>query len=87
MEPMTLEQQLFDWESWDEGGPASFVFYNVTLVVPIGKFPVGHKFPSAYFNGEHSWVALQVSDEEQYTFELKLTIGAEMSKPPRYLGC
>lgn len=57
-----LEDQLFDWDGWDDNGIMCPQFYKVVLKVPVGPFPVGHQFPCAFFNGDKSYISFM--DEE-----------------------
>lgn len=41
-----MHKQLFTSDGCDVADVMCFIFYNVTLVVPIGKHPVGTKFSS-----------------------------------------
>jgi hypothetical protein len=45
-----FEQQLFDWEGWDEHGPADLQFYNCTLKKDFHGFKAGHKFDWVYLS-------------------------------------
>lgn len=69
---ISLEEQLFDWETWDRGANRDMVFGEVTLKVQIGSFPIGTKFDSAYFALETSELVLNGEDGQEYTFQLKL---------------
>lgn len=75
MERDTLEQQLFSWEGWDDNGIMCPQFYNVVLKVPIGSFPVGHKFPVAFFNGDTSVISFMDENDKEHAFELLLSVG------------
>ena len=74
----SLENQIFVWDGWDDIGTIIFLYYNVELIVPVGEFPVGHKFPSAVFNGEESFVSFMDENKVQHTFELSLSVGKKM---------
>lgn len=74
----SLECQLFTWENWDEMNVMSFQFYDVELIVPIGKFPVGHKFDSAYIDGENSILAFYDADNNETKFRLRLSVGEQI---------
>lgn len=75
MNDTTTECQLFNWQSWDQLGIASFLFKDVALVVPIGKFEVDHRFAYAVVDYENSKLLLSEDLEGTMThsFELKLT--------------
>lgn len=69
-----LESQLFNWEGWDDNGPMCPQFYQVILKVPVGEFPIGHKFPVAFFNGDKSTISFMDDDDVEHVFELRLSI-------------
>lgn len=75
MENIQLEHQIFTWEGWDDFGVMSPTFYNVTLVVPIGPFPVGHKFASAIIDGVKSTITFIDEKETSLSFDLRLSVG------------
>jgi hypothetical protein len=80
MERITLETQLFIWDGWDDNGPMCPQFYNVELVVPVGEFPVGHKFPVAFFNGDKSIISFMDEEDKEHAFELILTVGPKIEE-------
>lgn len=79
MDRMGLEDQLFTWDGWDINDPMALQFYNVELKVPIGEFPVGHKFPVAFLNGDHSFVSFMDENDQAHDFELILTVGNKIT--------
>lgn len=80
--PVSFENQIFTWENWDEGaGPMSLQFYNVELVVPVGEFPVGTKFPNAFILGDLSILALTDDQGVEHAFALALNVGAPVALP------
>lgn len=58
----SMLKQLFTDEGWDQGDTFSFIFYNVTLKVPIGKYPAGTKFTSALVDFEESYIGLWTNE-------------------------
>lgn len=70
----SLENQIFKWESWDLMETACFIFYDITLVVPIDKFPIGTKFESAFWSNETSILQFYNGDEVVWTSKLKVSI-------------
>jgi hypothetical protein len=76
----TLEFQLFEWQGWDEDGPADLTFHDVVLKVPVGKFPVGAKFPEAVWIGSKSALILIDEDDTEHFFELKVSVGQELQE-------
>ena len=42
---------LFTWIDWDEGGGDSrdILFYDVTFLIPMGKYSAGDEVDSAYW--------------------------------------
>lgn len=79
-ERVGLENQIFVWEGWDDNGPMMPQFYNVELVVPVGEFPKGHKFPVAFFNGDESTISFMDENDVEHTFALLLSIGEKIEK-------
>lgn len=75
-----LECQLFDWDGWDDSGVMCPLFYKVELLVPIGEFPVGHKFPVAFFNGDDSNITFCDENDNHYTYQLILTTGNKIKE-------
>jgi len=77
----TLERQIFSWQTWDEPAFGIFSFEGVELKVPVGRFPIGTKFPGAIFNTHNSTVAffpdLEHTDAN-YTFSVVCSVGAEL---------
>ena len=41
-----MENQLFDWKSWDTIDTMDFFFYDCELLVPVGQYPAGAKVES-----------------------------------------
>lgn len=91
MERKSLEQQLFTWEQWNEGADTNdAVFYDVTLAVAIGDFPVGTKFQNAYFAASNSFVVFLDADKNEHVFELNLAVGRQLTEadfPSHDEGC
>lgn len=79
MSAHTLDGQIIDAKSWDEIGIMDINFYDVTLKVAMGSFPVGTKFDSAYLCGENSILELYSVDGSIYKFELLLAVGKQIS--------
>lgn len=91
MERKSLEQQLFTWEQWNEGADtADTVFYNVTLTVQVGDFPVGTKFQNAYFAGSGSFVVFLDEQKQEHVYELNVSVGRKLTEedfPAHEEGC
>jgi len=81
MDRQPLEQQIFTWENWQDMGPSNLQFMDVELIAPVGDFPVGTKFPAAFFLGEASLLVLIDDKEEEHAFELKVTTGERVQPP------
>ena len=79
----TLEHQLFDWDGWDDNGLMNLQFYKVVLKVPVGPFPIGHKFPCCWLNGDTSTISFIDEQDKEHTFELFVSIGA-LIQPQAY---
>lgn len=75
MERMGLERQILEWVDWDDDGPMKLILHEVTLKITIGSFPVGHKFATAFFDGDASVISFMDENDQEYSFELKLSIG------------
>jgi len=80
----TLEHQLFTWEDWNDEGPMSMQFSNVTLKVPVGDYPAGTTFPHAFILGEASLLVLVDDEDEEHGFELNVSVGRAVQ--PEELG-
>lgn len=74
-----LEDQLFEWDGWDDNGFMCPQFYKVVLKVPVGSFPVGHKFPVCFLNGDKSTISFMDEDDKEHVFELNLSIGEQLT--------
>jgi hypothetical protein len=81
MERNTLEQQLFLWVTWDEMDQCDLLFYDITLLVPVGEFPVGTKFESAVWLLSQSLLCLMDQDGTEHAFELKVSVGDKVVRP------
>lgn len=79
-EKVGLENQIFVWEGWDDNGPMMPQFYKVELLVPVGDFPVGYKFPVAFFNGDDSTITFCDESDNHYTYQLILTVGKKVER-------
>lgn len=78
----TLENQLFTWEDWDSiDDHMNLQFYNVTLLVPIGEYPAGHKFAIAYILGDESVVQFDLDNDQSVAYELNVSIGNKIVGP------
>ncbi len=74
-----LEEQIFTWDGWDDNGPMMPQFYKVELLVQVGEFPPGTKFPVAFFNGDSSTLSFMDESNVEHIFEMKLSLGRKMS--------
>lgn len=79
-EQFGLEDSIFTWDGWDDGGIMNPIFYKVVLKVPVGEFPVGHQFPCACINGDKSSISFIDDAEVEHLFELKLSIGKLLTR-------
>ena len=79
MDHKTLENQIFTWKKWDENGPSDMQFYDVELLVQVGEFPAGTKFPTAFFMGSSSILALFDEKENEHAYELRLGVGEKIN--------
>jgi hypothetical protein len=86
LEKNNFEHHLFVWEGWDHDDAFSWTFYDVTLVVPFGKYPVGHKFTSATLMGDYSVVAFYNGDVEEAAFRFKLVPGEQVTEQDLSIG-
>lgn len=74
-----LEEQIFTWDGWDDNGPMMPQFYKVELLVQVGEFPPGTKFPVAFFNGDSSTISFMDEKDEEHIFELKVSVGRKIT--------
>jgi hypothetical protein len=74
-----MEKKFFTWEAWDEAD-GSQLFYDCTLIAPIGQFGVGLKFDSIEMNYVDGWIILTSNDEDGTSTKIvmNLTFGAEV---------
>lgn len=68
-----MENQLFDWNGWDQQDTMGFTFYNVVLKIKIGDFEPGTKFEVADISYEHGYLQL-FNEEKHWDFKLKLVV-------------
>jgi hypothetical protein len=76
---ISLDEQLFTSNGWDDNGPLCPQFYNVELLVQVGEFPPGTKFPVAFFNGDAGTISFMDEKEEEHIFELKTSVGRKIT--------
>lgn len=81
MERDTLEHQFFTWEGWDEMQTGDLQFHDVTLIAQVGEHPVGTKFPAAFFIGSQSMLVLMDEQDEEFAYDLKISVGERLAKP------
>jgi hypothetical protein len=74
-----LESQLFSWHVIDDDGNGDYTFYVCELKISIGKFSIGSSFPTIIWDGTRSLITLVDEQSREYTFELKVGIGEEVS--------
>lgn len=75
----SLENHLFTYDEWEDFGPMCNCFFNVKLLTQIGQFPSGTEFESAFIYGDKSTLNFYDKDENEYVFELKLTVGRQLT--------
>lgn len=72
---ISMERQLFDWESLDDLGDSDYVFNYITLTQPIEGYPIGTKFHSALLSFSDGLLYLQDKTGENIVhIELKLVV-------------
>jgi hypothetical protein len=71
----TLEQQIFSWSEWDEESNDTLTFYQATLKVPVGKFPVGTVFKTATVFFGQGMLSLIDDQEVEHLYRLNLSVG------------
>ncbi len=70
-----MEKTLFEWEGKGRDKNAmAFTFYGVTLLVPIGPFPVGWKCARAIINYDDGILKL-MNGPGWWKFNLNLSVG------------
>lgn len=75
----SYENQIFNWENWDQHDTCCFGFNNVELVIQVGEFPAGTKFSYATVDYEHSMLCLMGDDNIEHIFPLVASIGNKLS--------
>ena len=75
-----IEHQLFDWISQGDDGSSygDMTYWEVTLRVPIGEFPVGTKFKQVILFNSLSAISLTDDDDVDHIFQLHLTVGKQI---------
>ena len=77
-----MEKQLFTWENCDIRDVyncGALLFYPVTLVVPIGEYPVGTVFESAVVDFQKGKLSFNDSEGKTIvTYKLSLSIGEKL---------
>lgn len=81
MERNTFENQLFAWEGWDEMEVGDLQFHDVTLVAQVGEHAIGSKFPTAFLIGSKSMLVLMNDKDEEFAYDIKLSVGEKLAKP------
>lgn len=74
----SLESRIFEWTDWDDVGPTCQQFYNVILKIPVGPFPIGHKFDCAILFEEDSILCFTNNDGTEYKFSLILSVAEQL---------
>lgn len=74
----TLEQQLFSWKDWKELDVGDFIFYDVTLKVPVGEFPAGTHFVLAAWMTSQSVLQLDDKEGQFHVFSLNVQAGEKL---------
>lgn len=70
-----MEQRFFKWNGWDQHDTMTFSFTNVELVAPMGDFPVGTKFDSAFVDYEKGIIEFfDYSDNVAASFDMIVTV-------------
>lgn len=92
MDRDSLENQIFSWTSWQDEGPLSMGYSDVTLKVPVGEFEAGTKFPAAFLIGESSLLVFVEHDAsgevtKEHVFELVMSVGKRVEIPEHRDAC
>ena len=74
----TIEDQLFEYESWDYAGPTGELeFGNITLKVDVGDHPAGTKFAGAFLSPA-GILGLRNDDGPGEAYYLNVSIGSKV---------
>jgi len=87
MDRDTLEHQLFAWENWDEVNTGDLQFYDVTLVSQVGEYPVGTKFPAAFFLNSQSLLVLVDDKNQEHAYPIVITLGPKVEPHSQADAC
>lgn len=68
-----MEQRFFKWTGWDQHDTMAFSFTSIELVAPMGDFPVGTKFDSAFVDYEKGFIEL-CEGEDVFSFDMIVTV-------------
>lgn len=72
----TIESSIFTWGQCEEMCAECLGFSDVVLVAPVGAFPAGTRFASAWIDWENSILSLfEEGNDVPHKFPLKLTVG------------
>lgn len=69
----SFENKIFEWEEYDGGEEAEFIFYDVTLVIDVGRYKKGHRFSFARVNYDESILEFYLrpgQDEPSVVFDV-----------------
>ena len=59
-------------------------FYGITLKVPLGDFPAGTEFPSAFWMGSQSALSVMDEQDQEYIFVLNVSVGEKIDTASFY---
>jgi hypothetical protein len=86
MNNVALEQQVFDWTECEDAEVGDMIFYDITLKVALGEFPVGTKFISAFWMSTQGVVSVLDEDEEEHIFRISVSVGEKVDNEEFYAG-
>lgn len=70
-----MEKIFFEWEAWDQSGTMSFMFYDPTLKVDVGRFKAGQTLSWASIDYDKGELHLGETEQaEAEIFKIKLVL-------------
>jgi hypothetical protein len=70
----TMERDVFDWEQWDCIDVDICQYYNITLNIPVGNFPIGEVFDSVCTDYQNGFFEFYRNNEVVGKFKIKLNL-------------
>ena len=66
------------WEDLEDAETGDIFFYGITLKVPLGEFPAGTEFPSAFWMGSQGALSVTDKQDQEHIFTLNISVGEKI---------